>query len=43
MQNIYQVENSYHLMEGLDSEFLVIASSVPEIIRFKYNQEWLII
>ena len=27
MQNIYQVENSYHLMEGLDSEFLVIASS----------------
>ena len=30
MQNIYQVENSYHLMEGLDSEFLVIASSVEQ-------------
>lgn len=30
MQSIYQVENSYHLMEGLDSEFLVIASSVEQ-------------
>ncbi len=27
MQNIYDVQNSYHLMEGLDSEFLVIAES----------------
>lgn len=30
MKNIYQVENSYHLMEGLDSEFLVVADSVEE-------------
>lgn len=30
MKNIYQVENSYHLMEGLDSEFLVVAGSVEE-------------
>lgn len=30
MNNIYQVENSYHLMEGLDSEFLVVASSKEE-------------
>ena len=30
MQNIYQVINSYHLMEGLDSEFLVIASDEEE-------------
>ena len=30
MQNIYQVINSYHLMEGLDSEFLVIASNEEE-------------
>lgn len=30
MKNIYQVENSYHLMEGLDSEFLVVADSFEE-------------
>lgn len=28
--NIYQVENSFFLMEGLDSEFLVVARSVEE-------------
>ena len=28
--NIYQVMNSYHLMEGLDSEFLVVASCEEE-------------
>lgn len=27
MANIYQVLNSYHLLEGLDSEFLVIAEN----------------
>lgn len=27
MANIYQVLNSYHLQEGLDSEFLVIAEN----------------
>lgn len=27
MQSIYDVINSYHLVEGLDSEFLVIAES----------------
>lgn len=30
MKNIYQVENSYHLMEGLDSEFLVVADTSEE-------------
>lgn len=30
MDNIYQVENSYHLMEGLDSEFLVVAKTAEE-------------
>lgn len=30
MKNIYQVENSYHLMEGLDSEFLVVADTIEE-------------
>lgn len=30
MQNIYQVANSYHLMEGLDSEFLIVASTEEE-------------
>lgn len=28
MKNIFQVENSYHLLEGLDSEFLIIADDV---------------
>ena len=27
MKDIFQVENSYHLLEGLDSEFLIIAES----------------
>lgn len=30
MKNIYQVENSYFLMEGLDSEFLVVANDEEE-------------
>lgn len=30
MKNIYQVKNSYHLLEGLDSEFLIVADTVDE-------------
>jgi len=32
MQHIYQVLNSYHLLEGLDSEFLIIAESEEQAL-----------